>query len=59
VHEFAKQSGPVRGMNPIGGILPVLALLTDPRTCRTAYVSVGGRGSGQIRTFWKAAISAN
>ncbi len=27
VHEFAKQSGPVRGMNPIGGILPVLASL--------------------------------
>src|SRR6516225_7884739 len=30
-----------------------------PRTCRTADVSVGGRGSGQIHTFWKAAISTN
>src|SRR5579859_3443518 len=26
-------------MNPIGGILPVLASLTGLRTCRTAYVS--------------------
>jgi hypothetical protein len=28
VHEFAKQSGPVRCVNPIEGILPVLASLT-------------------------------
>ena len=46
--EFAKQTGPVREMNPIGGILPVLASLTGTRTCRTANVSVGGRGLGQI-----------
>ena len=33
-------------MNSIGGILPVLASLTGPGTCRTADVSVGGRGLG-------------
>jgi hypothetical protein len=30
VHKFAKQSGPVRRVNPIGGILPVLAAFGRP-----------------------------
>jgi hypothetical protein len=36
--------------------VPVLASLPGARTYRTAYVSVGGRGSGHIHAFWNAAI---